>query len=90
MEKDKKPYVIGYAPDMDVFFITKNETSYPVLKRIHATKNFVFAYLCSHVENFIEYRNKYQSGRNFKNDYILLDIGDGSLLKIDIENKMEQ
>lgn len=87
MKKEKRPYVIGYAPNMDVFFITKKKTTYPVLKKIHGTKNLVFSFLCVHVEDFIKARNEYQSGRKDKVDYILLDKGDGSLIKIDLDNK---
>ena len=87
MKNDKKPYVIGYAPDMDVFFITKRNTTYPVLRKIHGTENLVFSFLCVHVEDFIKVRNEYQFGKKNKTDYILLDKGDGSLIKIDLENK---
>lgn len=30
MNKEKRPYIIGYTPDMDIFFITKRNTIYLV------------------------------------------------------------
>lgn len=59
MKKEKRPYVIGYVPDIDVFFITKKETTYPILMKIHGNENLAFTFLCVNVEDFIKVRNEY-------------------------------
>ena len=82
MINNDKPFVIGYNPEIDKFFITNQNTLLPVLRKKIKSEEAAHKYIYENVELLKLKRNKYVEEHNsyiISRNVIFIDNKDGTL-----------